>query len=94
MATKVFLYVSPRSSSVIRADVKCRLGATGYIGGDALHQIAQTHPEYEITCLVRNSEKGALVASQFAKVRLVYGDLASEQILEEEAKKADVVIRT
>lgn len=77
-----------------RADVRCRLGATGYIGGDALHQIVQAHPEYEIACLVRNSDKGAQVASHFAKVRLVYGDFASEQILEEETKKADIVVRT
>lgn len=46
-----------------------------------------------MTCLVRNSGKGGQVASQFARVRLVYGDLASEQILEEEAEKADIVLR-
>ena len=57
-----------------------RTGATGYIGGDALYKLAETHPEYEIACLVRNSDKGAQVASQFVNVRLVYGDLASEQV--------------
>ena len=74
------------------AYIRCRLGATGYIGGDALFHIAKAHTAYDIACLVRNSEKGAQVASQFAKVRLVYGDLASEQILEEEATKADIVL--
>ncbi|KAL8792484.1 MAG: hypothetical protein Q9195_004940 [Heterodermia aff. obscurata] len=67
-------------------------GATGYIGGDALVHLVENHPEYEITTLVRNSEKGAQVASQYARVRLVYGDLDSEQTLEEEAKKADIVL--
>ena len=68
-------------------------GATGYIGGDALFHLVEAHPDFEVACLVRNSEKGAQVASLFAKVRLVYGDLASEQLLEEEARKADIVLR-
>jgi len=67
-------------------------GATGYIGGDALYAIANAHPEYEITCLVRNSEKGAQVVKDNAKVKLVYGDLDSVKVLEE-AKKADIVCR-
>ena len=67
-------------------------GATGYIGGDALYEIAAKHPEYEIAVLVRNSDKGAQVASQYSKIRLVYGSLDDETILEEEAKKADIVL--
>lgn len=65
----------------------------GYIGGDVLFAVAQTHPEYDIACLVRNSDRGAQVASQYAKIRLVYGDLSDSQTLEEEAAKADVVVR-
>lgn len=68
-------------------------GATGYIGGDALHAIIHAHPEYEIACLVRNSDTGAQVASQFSKVRLVYGDLDSSELLELEAKDANIVLR-
>lgn len=67
------------------------LGVTGYIGGDALYAISKAHPEYEWTCLVRNSDKGALVAKQYPKVRLVYGDLDSSEIIAEEAEKADIV---
>ena len=67
-------------------------GATGYIGGDALHAIISAHPEYEVTCLVRDSSKGAQIASKYAKVRLVYGDLDSVDLIKEEAKKADVVL--
>ena len=67
-------------------------GVTGYIGGDALYEIATKHPEYEIAALVRNSDKGAQVASQYAKIRLVYGSLDDEALMEEETKKADIVI--
>ncbi|KAF2490435.1 nucleoside-diphosphate-sugar epimerase [Lophium mytilinum] len=66
-------------------------GSTGYIGGDALYAIAHAHPDYSITALVRNSEKGAKVASQYASIRLVYGDLDSTELITEEASKADIV---
>ena len=68
-------------------------GGTGFIGGDALYAIATAHPEYEITALVRNSDKGAEVAAKHPSIKFAYGDLDSEAVLEEEAKKADVVCR-
>ncbi|KAF1344455.1 NAD dependent epimerase/dehydratase family protein [Delphinella strobiligena] len=68
------------------------LGATGYIGGDALYAIAHAHPEYEITALVRNSEKGAQVASQYPKTKLVYGDTDSADLIAEEVHKADIIL--
>ena len=58
-----------------------------------MYAIVQKHPEFEISCLVRNSDKGAQIASQYSRVRLVYGELDSVDILEEEARKADIVIR-
>ncbi|KAF2404392.1 putative nucleoside-diphosphate-sugar epimerase [Trichodelitschia bisporula] len=66
-------------------------GATGYIGGDALFAILEAHPKYEITCLVRNSTKGAAVAKQHPTVRLVYGDLDSTNLLATEAAAAEIV---
>ncbi|KAK0291086.1 hypothetical protein LTR35_001807 [Friedmanniomyces endolithicus] len=66
-------------------------GATGYIGGDALKAIIDADPEYEITALVRNSDKGAQVAAVYPKVSLVYGDLDSTDLLTKEASKADIV---
>ncbi|KAI9731767.1 MAG: hypothetical protein M1834_004556 [Cirrosporium novae-zelandiae] len=68
-------------------------GATGYIGGDALYALLKAHPEAEsdITALVRNSDKGALIAAKYPKINLVYGDLNSADLLEEEAKKADAI---
>jgi len=59
-----------------------------------LHALYTAHPEYEYAILVRNSDKGAVVASEYPKVRLVYGGLDDYEILEEEASKADIVIRT
>lgn len=55
--------------------------------------IAHAHPDYEITALVRNSEKGAQVASQYPKIRLVYGDNKSSDVIREEVSKADIVLR-
>lgn len=68
-------------------------GATGYIGGDALHQLMRSTQQYEVAALVRSSEKGAQIASQYPTIRLVYGDLDSAEALEEEARKADIVLR-
>ncbi|KAL8995817.1 MAG: hypothetical protein Q9169_004537 [Polycauliona sp. 2 TL-2023] len=67
-------------------------GATGYIGGDALYQLMRSETQYEVAALVRNSEKGAQVASQYPDIRLVYGDLDSSEVLDEEAQKADIVL--
>lgn len=58
-----------------------------------MYTIIHAHPEYEITALVRNSDKGAQIASQYPKVKLVYGDLDSSELLEKESQKADVVCR-
>jgi nucleoside-diphosphate-sugar epimerase len=69
-------------------------GATGYIGGDALYALYKAHPEYEYTALVRNPDKGALVAASYPSVRLVYGDLDGSALLEEESSKADIVLHT
>ncbi|KAL9128533.1 MAG: hypothetical protein Q9217_002798 [Psora testacea] len=63
-----------------------------YIGGDVLYELTHAHPDFEYTCLVRNSDKGSQVASQYAKARLVYGGLDDVKILEDEAKKADIVL--
>lgn len=49
--------------------------------------------QYEVAALVRNSDKGAQIASQYPTIRLVYGDLDSAETLEEEARKADIVLR-
>lgn len=44
--------------------------------------------------MVRNSDKGAKVASQYPKIKLVYGDLDSTELLSTEASNADVILHT
>jgi hypothetical protein len=54
--------------------------------------VANTYPDLEITALVRNSDKGAKVAAQYAKIRLVYGDLDSTDLITKEVSDADIVL--
>ncbi|PWW79851.1 NAD(P)-binding protein [Tuber magnatum] len=67
-------------------------GASGYIGGTALDVIIKAHPEYEITALVRNPEKGTAVTKKYPDVRIISGDLDSGPLIEEESSKADIVL--
>ncbi|KAL4964616.1 uncharacterized protein BDV14DRAFT_200671 [Aspergillus stella-maris] len=68
------------------------LGATGYIGGEVIHELSTTHPEYEIAALVRNPEKAKNVTAAYPQVRVVNGDLDNADVIEEEARKSDIVI--
>ena len=65
----------------------------GYIGGDAFHALYESHPDYDYTLLVRDQERGKPVAEKYPKVRLVYGDLSSADVIEKESADADVVVR-
>ncbi|KAJ5933805.1 hypothetical protein N7454_006134 [Penicillium verhagenii] len=66
-------------------------GTTGYIGGDGLYAISNAHPDWELSALVRNKDKAAVLSSRYPKIRIVHGDLDSSDIIEEEVKKADIV---
>ncbi|KIV91616.1 hypothetical protein PV10_06134 [Exophiala mesophila] len=66
-------------------------GVTGYIGGDFLHLVSEKKPEWEITALVRNSDKGAKVVAVYPKVRLVYGDLDAVDVIEDTAANNDII---
>lgn len=68
-------------------------GATGYIGGDALHALYKAHPEYQISALVRDPAKSADVfAKEYPNVRIVQGSLDDGDLVADEAAKADVVL--
>lgn len=67
---------------------------TGYIAGDALAAIAAEHPDYEYACLVRSKKKAEAVKKAYPSARIVHGGLDDSAILEEEAAKADIVLRT
>lgn len=68
-------------------------GVTGYTGGDALYSLYNKHPDWEYTAFVRDSDRAAPVAAAFPKVRFAYGTLEDAAIIEEEASKADIVLR-
>jgi N-acetyl-gamma-glutamylphosphate reductase len=68
-------------------------GATGYIGGDTLYELYTKHPEFTYTALVRTAEKAKSVTDKFPKVKTVQGDNDSQELIKNEAAKADIVIR-
>lgn len=69
------------------------LGATGFIAGDLLYLLAKTHPEYAITCLVRTQENADKVRSKYPDVRCVLGSNDSDEVIQSEVEKADLIIR-
>ncbi|RAH51177.1 NAD(P)-binding protein [Aspergillus brunneoviolaceus CBS 621.78] len=69
-------------------------GATGYIGGDALYQIHQEHPDFEYALLIRSEAKAKKVQSAYPKARIVIGGNDDLELLAREAAWADIVIHT
>ena len=68
--------------------------AAGYIGGEALYSLYEKHPEFEYALLVRNVEKGHLVAEKYPKAKLVYGTLDDAGVISKAAAEADIVVHT
>lgn len=54
--------------------------------------LSEAHTEYEYTALVRNSDQGPLVAASYPRIKLVYGTLDDQALLEEEIARADIVL--
>ncbi|KAK8088121.1 nucleoside-diphosphate-sugar epimerase [Apiospora hydei] len=69
-------------------------GATGYIGGDALFVLSQTHPDFEFSLLVRTQEKADKVKAQYPNATIILGKLDDSGLLREQAAKADIVLHT
>ncbi|SPJ72120.1 related to nucleoside-diphosphate-sugar epimerase [Fusarium torulosum] len=67
-------------------------GASGYVGGQLLHELVQSHPEYTIAALVRDAKAAETIAQAYPKVRTVVGDLDDSELVEQEASKASVVL--
>lgn len=70
-----------------------RTGASGYIGGDFLHQLLESHPEYKVRAFLRDAAKGKAITKVFGQVEVVNGSLNDVDIIAREAKDADVVVR-
>ncbi|EWY79801.1 hypothetical protein FOYG_17090 [Fusarium oxysporum NRRL 32931] len=69
-------------------------GATGFIGGDVLYLLSQQHPDWQWTCLVRDSEKAAKVSAKYPNAIMAIGSLDDVDLIEKEAATADIVIHT
>ncbi|KAA8650812.1 hypothetical protein EYZ11_006200 [Aspergillus tanneri] len=67
-------------------------GASGYIGGDVLQALRSAHPEYNLTVLLRDDAKVAVISKSYPDVRVVLGDLDSTSLIEEEARQADIIV--
>ncbi|KAI0554299.1 NAD(P)-binding protein [Xylaria curta] len=67
-------------------------GATGYIGGSVFAALAQKHPEYDLTVLLRKPP--ANFKSQFPSVKLIQGSFDDSDIIAEAAASADIVIHS
>lgn len=67
-------------------------GASGYIGGQVLRELARSRPELSITILVRDPQKAKHILDSFPRVRTVIEDLDNTEVLEREASQASVIL--
>ncbi|KAK1238859.1 hypothetical protein MKX08_005920 [Trichoderma sp. CBMAI-0020] len=66
-------------------------GATGYIGGSVLSKIVETHPEFQITALMRNATSD--FTARYPNVSVVQGTFDDFEVIETAAQDAEIVIR-
>lgn len=69
------------------------LGVTGYIGGEIAVVFAEKHPEYNLVFLVRNYEQAKAIKARFPSSETIIGNLDSHDVLVEQGKRADIVLR-
>lgn len=65
---------------------------SGYIGGHVVAPLQKVHPEYQLVALVRNENQAKVIQTAFPAIETVIGDLDSDNVLQAEAAKADVVL--
>ncbi|KAJ4469345.1 NAD(P)-binding protein [Lentinula lateritia] len=70
------------------------LGATGYVGGQVLVSLAHDFPSFPIRALARNITPPKLtqLRALHSKLEVVEGSLSDHNVIEAEAKNADIVI--
>jgi hypothetical protein len=64
----------------------------GYIGGHQVAPLLKKHPDYHIVALVRTEHQAKILKEAFPTAETILGDLDSDEILQAEAGKADVVL--
>ncbi|KAL3424999.1 nucleoside-diphosphate-sugar epimerase [Phlyctema vagabunda] len=67
-------------------------GATGFIGGSVLEKIVHTHPELEITALLRSPSD--VFKTTYPKVKIQLGDFDAFEVIEKASYETDIVIHT
>ncbi|KAK2590269.1 hypothetical protein QQS21_012050 [Conoideocrella luteorostrata] len=67
-------------------------GASGYIGGQVLQELARSQTKYSISALVRDHEKALIVEKAIPGVRTVLGDLDNSELLIKEVADASIVL--
>ncbi|KAI4935004.1 hypothetical protein J4E86_011446 [Alternaria arbusti] len=65
-------------------------GGTGYIGGSVLHTLAATHPEYDMTVLLRRTPE--TFTSTYPNITILTGDYSSADLIASAAQNADIVV--
>ena len=58
-----------------------------------MYLLNKTHPEYEITVLVRDQDKAEIIAAEYPRVKIALGDNNSADVIAEEVAKADLIYR-
>lgn len=68
-------------------------GATSYVGGDVLHRLQQSSlAKAHIACLVRDASDAKELSGTYPGIEIVQGGLDDSELVEQEARKADVVL--
>ena len=68
-------------------------GITGYIGGDVFYRLQHSSlAKLQVSCLVRDPVKAKQLSSAYSNINIVQGDLGDSELMEKEARKADVVL--
>ena len=68
-------------------------GATGYVGGDVLYRLHQSSlAKSQLACLVRDLSRARQLSITYPGVEIIQGSLDDSELLEQEARKADVVL--
>ncbi|KAF2088955.1 NAD(P)-binding protein [Saccharata proteae CBS 121410] len=67
-------------------------GSTGYIGGSVLTTLVTSHPEYQITALLRSSPPPAAFTKKYPNVHTIHGDYDSASVISTAASTANIVI--
>ncbi|KAL4882722.1 hypothetical protein BJY04DRAFT_38990 [Aspergillus karnatakaensis] len=69
-------------------------GASGYVGGDVLHALLETHPEWEssITILLRNRSYESKFKSKYPQLNFFFASLDDTDAIAEEVAKNELVL--